>query len=115
MRCYLIEDIHLENAAKIMAALESHGFKGPLEGIYYLPVPEEMLTEEQQAHLNDCGPYIMALEVLDQAESCNFKMELLVRARNRLRCSCVAYAAPALREWMIDFLDKFIHELDVPV
>ncbi|MGE4292270.1 MAG: hypothetical protein AB7E32_08675 [Desulfovibrio sp.] len=115
MRCYLIEDIYEDNAKKISKALDEQGWRGPLEGIWYLPVPGELLTKEQREHLSECGPYMMALEMVDRVEEHDFKLELLVRARNKIRCSCVAYATPAQREWMIGLLDDFFREQDVPV
>ena len=115
MRSYLIEDIHEENAGKIANALNDKGWRGPIEGIWYLPVPEEQLAEEQREHLGECGPYMMALEKIDRVEEHDFKLELLVRARNRIRCSCVAYATPAQREYMIGLLDDFFRDQDVPV
>lgn len=115
MRCYLIEDIHQDNARKIVKALNDKGWQGPIEGIWYLPVPDSLLSEEQKAHLADCGPYMMALEKLDRVEEHDFKLELLVRARNKIRCSCVAYATAAQRERMIETLDALFREQDVPV
>lgn len=115
MRSYTVEDIYNDNAAKIVEALDYHGWRGPIDDIYYIPVPEDMLEDEQKEHMDDCGPYFVALEVIDNVETKAFKMELLVRARNRMRCSCVKYASTELRNRMIDFMDDFIRELDIPV
>jgi hypothetical protein len=115
MRSYLIEDIYEDNAKKIATALDEKGWRGPIEGIWYLPVPEERLTDEQREHLGECGPYMMALEKVDRVEEHDFKLELLVRSRNRIRCSCVAYASPEQREHMIGLLDDFFRDQDVPV
>lgn len=115
MRSYLIEDVHESNAGRIVAALDARDWRGPIEGIWYLPVPEELLEPEQRDHLPECGPYMMALELIERIEVCDFKLELLVRARNRMRCSCVAYASPRQREWIIGMLDELFHAQDVPV
>ncbi len=116
MRAYLIEDIYDNNAQKIVTSLVELGFKGPIEGIYYLPLPEKMLEKEQRDHLGECGPYMMALEDIDRVgDTHDFKLELLVRAKGRMRCSCVTYATPAQREHMINYLDDFIRELDIAV
>jgi hypothetical protein len=111
MRYYLIDELFEEDVKRIESALREQGYAGGIEGIFYLPVPEDMLTDEQREHFDKCGPYILSLETGDTW----LKMELLVRARNMLRCSCLAYAAPTLRAHMIDFLDRFIRELDIPV
>lgn len=111
MRYYLIDELYEEDIKRIEKALNDKGYAGGVEGIWYLPVPEDLLTDEQREHMAECGPYILALETGETW----LKMELLVRARNKLRCSCLSYAASALRMRMIDFLDQFIRELDIPV
>ncbi|MBU1248649.1 MAG: hypothetical protein KKB70_08125 [Proteobacteria bacterium] len=116
MRAYLIEDIYDNQAEKILAALDEKGFKGPIEGIYYLPLLQDLLEGDQPEHMQECGPYMMALEAIDRVgDTFDFKLELLVRGKGRMRCSCVTYATPSQREYMIDFLDSFIRELDIPV
>jgi hypothetical protein len=111
MRSYRIEELLPDNVQRVKEALRAGGFEGAIDDIYYLPVPDELLTEEQRAHLDGCGPYIMAIE----SGKDWLKLELLVRARGRLRCSCICYASPTLRNHAIDFLDGFIRELDIPV
>jgi hypothetical protein len=51
----------------------------------------------------------MALEVLEDG----LKLELLVRARNKMRCSCVCYATTDQRNHMLDYLDNFINDLEI--
>ena len=113
MRCYLVEDLSEENLKHIEARLTELGLHGPMDGIYFLPVPQELLNAEQAAHAAECGPHIMALEVLPDQGS--LKLELLVRGRGRLRCSCVTYADAAQRAWAMDYLDTCIKELDIAV
>lgn len=115
MRTYLIEDLLPADVKKVAARLAEKGMAGSLEGIFYLPVPQELLTDEQRAHAEECGPHIFALEAISDEDTGSLKLELLVRARGKLRCSCVAYATPAQREHIIDHLDAFIRELDIAV
>ncbi|MGE4505150.1 MAG: hypothetical protein AB7D51_07365 [Desulfovibrionaceae bacterium] len=116
MRAYTIEDIYNDNAEKVVAALDDMGLKGPIEGIYYLPLPEHLLEDDQREHLDECGPYMMALEVIDRrGETHDLKLELLVRARRRMRCSCVRYANAEQRAHMLDYLDNFLLELGIQV
>jgi hypothetical protein len=113
MRSYLIEDLTPENMDLVAKTLKEKGLAGSLEGIYYLPIPAELLNDEQQAHQDECGPHIFALETLDDAGS--LKLELLVRARGKLRCSCVSYANPAQTEYITQHLDTFLRDLDISV
>lgn len=117
MRCYLIDEMLKADINRIAAALDDLGLRGGLDGVYYLPVPDAHLTDVQREHLAECGPYIMALEtnVPPEAEEGNLKLELLVRARNKLRCGCLAYAAPALERHMIAYLEGFIAELGIRI
>jgi hypothetical protein len=113
MRCYLVEDLSGDDLARVEARLTELGLHGPMDGIYFLPVPADLLSPEQAAHAPECGPHILALEVLP--DHAGLKLELLVRGRGRLRCSCVTYADAAQRAWAMDFLDTCIKELDIAV
>jgi len=113
MRTYLLDDITDKDIKTIVNAFNELGFNGPLEGIYYLPMPEELLQPEQKEHIGECGPFFMALEIIEKEEDSRVQLELLVRARNKIRCSCVTYATPKQREHMIEYLDQFIEELEV--
>mgnify|MGYP006300857895 CR=1 FL=1 len=115
MRAYTVEELTGESAGRIAAALNERGLAGPIEGIWFLPVPQEFLDQEQRDHAEDCGPHVMAVELVERPTHTDVRMELLVRARGRIRCSCIRYAPPALREHMIDHLDALIRELDIPV
>jgi len=115
MRTYLLEDLIDKDYKTIMEAFDNLGFKGPIDGIYYIPMPEELLQQEQLDHMGDCGPYFMALECIEQFEDNRMKLELLVRASSKIRCSCVSYATPKQREHMIEYLDQFIEELEISV
>ncbi len=112
MRTYLIEDFLPEQLCLVRQRLQDQGLSGSLDGIYYLPVPLDQLTDEQREHFGECGPYIFVLEVPDET---SLKLELLVRAQSKLRCSCVMYATPMQRAFIMDFLDAFIRDLDISV
>ena len=117
MRYYLIDELYLDQLQRIEKALDDRDLRGGIDGIWYLPVPEKMLSDEQRAHLGECGPYMLTLESgrVPEDDQGWLKMELLVRARNKLRCSCLAYASSELRMHMIDYLDGLIRELDISV
>lgn len=115
MRTYLIEDIYDKDYEAIMSAFDELGFKGPLEGIYYIPLPVELLQGDQLEHMDECGPYFMALECIPEVDDNKLKLELLTRGRKKIRCSCISYATPKQREHMIEYLDQFIEELEISV
>jgi len=112
MRSYLIEEFYPEQLELVRKALAARGLSGGLEGIYYLPVPEELLSDVQRAHASACGPHILVLEVVDET---SLKLEMLVRARGKLRCECVTYATPEQSAFAIAWIDDFIRQLDISV
>ncbi|MBF0480732.1 MAG: hypothetical protein HQK81_07640 [Desulfovibrionaceae bacterium] len=111
MRSYLIDELSAADLARITGALEARGYESPLDGVYYLPAPLDLLSEEQAAHAGECGPYVLILEAGEDF----LRLELLVRGRGKLRCSCIAYAGPVLRELAIGLIDALIRECDIPV
>jgi len=111
MRAYTIDELYSEDVARIEQTLTRKGWTGAIKGIYYMPIAEEFLGPEQREHGSSCGPFFLPLEVGDNW----VRLEFLVRSRKILRCSCVAYANPKLREEMINTLDNLIKSLDIAV
>lgn len=111
MRAYTVDELTPEDVTRIEDRLKQKGWTGSISGMYYIPIPEDRLGPEQKEHGESCGPFFLPLETGDGW----IRLELLVRARQILRCSCVAYANPGLREHMIDLLDSLIKELDIAV
>jgi len=111
MRAYTIDELHGEDVTRIEECLTRKGWTGPIKGIYYVPVAEEFLNPEQREHNHSCGPFFLPLETGETW----IRLEFLVRSRKILRCSCVAYASPRLREEMVNTLDNLIKSLDIAV
>ncbi len=109
MRTYTIDQLEDAEIAAVNTRLTSMELQAGLEGIYWLPVPRNMLTPLQVEHEGQCGPYCLALEVEDNS----LHLELLVRGMGRIRCGCIAFAAPALRDHMIAYLESMLTELGV--
>ena len=49
-----------------------------------------------------------------ECEETSLRLELLVRARGRIRCECVAYASPELQRHMMDYITDTLKELKIP-
>uniref|UniRef100_A0A7C3W7T5 Uncharacterized protein n=1 Tax=Fundidesulfovibrio putealis TaxID=270496 RepID=A0A7C3W7T5_9BACT len=111
MRAYTIDELTEQDVERIADRLNQKGWTGSITGMYYMPIPDDMLGPEQLEHKDSCGPFFLPLETGDTW----VRLEMLVRARQILRCSCICYAAPRLREYMIDTLDSLIRELDIAV
>lgn len=110
MRSYVIDELLEEHTEKFNRYLDSKGLTGALDGLYWLEMPESLLTELQKEH-KDCGPHAVALEVNENS----VHMELLVRGRNSMHCNCIAYCTQEQRSHMMNMLDTMLKELDIPV
>ncbi len=103
MREIVITELAPEAVARLEAALKERGWAASLDRLYWLPLAMEDLTAEQQCH-RDCGPHALALEMTRDG----LRLELLVRARNRLHCSCIAPCQPWQIARVAEQLDQLL-------
>ena len=109
MRMYRIDELAPHEVKKIVERLKEMDLASSVDEIFWLPLPAALLSEEQKKHVSICGPYVMGLEVQENAVN----LEFLVRSRTTLHCSCVGYAAPALMLHMIEYLDSLLASLGI--
>lgn len=107
MRQLLFDEINSRDIKKIKGHLSRH-FEESMPGLYWVNVSEDLLDETQFQH-KSCQPFYFAIEV---GNNC-MKIELLIRSRKRLRCSCIKYANEAQRNFILHFADKLIKDLDI--
>ncbi len=105
MKQYLIDELRLEDYEKIKQYLDDFFKPGPIKGIYWLTIPEGILTETQRSH-TDCQPHYFAVELDEQ----NFSCGLLVRTASSIRCHCISYANVEQRNWLIDTIDSIMEQ-----
>ncbi|MCA1945084.1 MAG: hypothetical protein LDL30_07345 [Desulfovibrio sp.] len=110
MRVYLVEQIDPDHVKRVAKRCKDMGCESSLEDLFWLPLPKTLLTEEQLEHDAECGPHSLALECGEDY----LRLELLVRGRGPIRCSCIAYCTPAQREHMVNYFDNLLKELDIP-
>ena len=104
LQSFIFSDLPDGTTKRLIARLNELGMKSALDNLYWLPVPNVLLSSLQMEHYLTCGPYRMALEL----DKNTVTLELLTRALNTLHCECIAPASAALRTHMIDWLDGFI-------
>lgn len=109
MKSYYVDELGRDQVEAVAAHLTERGYTGPIEGIYWLRVPENLLTEEQQEHLHSCGPFIMSLETGRDW----LKLELLVRATQTIRCTCVDYASREQQAHALELLEQTLQSLNI--
>jgi hypothetical protein len=103
MRQYVIDQLSREELANIESYLKRTLKPGPVDGLYWIEVPQDLLSGEQQGH-EDCGPFFFAVELETEAVC----FELLVRSQSNLHCSCIAYATPSQRNFVLRFADQML-------
>ncbi len=105
MRQIIVDDLTKEERANIDSYLKRTITVGPIDGMFWLMVPDDLLAEAQQGH-GDCGPFYFGVELGEDTLIC----ELLIRSQSNLHCSCISYATPSQRDFLLRFLDTLLAE-----
>ena len=108
MKQYVIDELRADDAQRLQAHLEEKLGSPALGTVYWLLLPEEMLSTVQAEH-QECQPFYFALDLDEAGLSC----ELLVRAQNIIRCNCITYADARQREWLINYIDSMMTQLEI--
>ncbi len=105
MRQYFIDELSFLERDNLDSYLKRTLKAGPIGGVFWLEVPQDLLAPAQLEH-PDCGPFYISV-VLD---SDDIRFEFLVRSSNNMHCSCIGWATPAQRQFVLDFVDNMLKE-----
>ena len=105
MRQFLVDELTREERANIDSYLKRTLKPGPINGLFWLAVPPDLIGAEQTGH-EECGPFYFAVELGEDV----LRFELLVRSRTNLHCSCIAYASQAQRDFVLKYVDTLMAE-----
>ncbi|HBI15782.1 MAG TPA: hypothetical protein DDY20_09765 [Desulfobulbaceae bacterium] len=105
MRQYLIDEISFLERDNIESYLKRTLKHGPIEGVFWLEVPADLLGPAQQGH-ERCGPFYFSV-VLEEK---TLRFEFLVRSSHNMHCSCIAWANSGQRQFVLDFADRLLTE-----
>ncbi len=108
MRTYLIDELSPTKTGEIRKFLEEHAIRSSLNQIFWVRIPDDLLSEMQFQH-NKCKPHVFALEL----GSDWVKLELFVRTLKSLRCDCPGYCTGQQRNFILNFADGMIAQLDI--
>jgi hypothetical protein len=106
MKQYIIDELRLEDYEKVKIFFDNNLKQTSFAGIYWLPLSDDLLTDNQKEHDN-CKPFYFALALSQNQISC----ELLIRTQNTLQCSCIEYATKKQRDWLIQYIDSMFEDL----
>ncbi len=110
MKQYVIDELRPSDYKMIKAYLEENASPSVVDGIYWIKIDQNLLTEIQAEHTN-CQPFYFTVNLEPTFIAC----ELLVRTKNRMRCSCISYAAEKQRNWLIGFADSIFDKLQIQI
>lgn len=105
MRQLLIDDLTPQERDNLEHYLKRTLKPGLIEGMFWLPLPDDLLGEAQRGH-EECGPFHFGVELGKDKLS----FELLIRSQANLHCSCIGYASKAQRDFLFRFIDTMLAE-----
>ncbi len=108
MKQYVVDELRPGDADKLKDHFKKAFGPAELNSVFWIPVPEELLSEIQAAH-KECQPLYFAVDIEEDRMAC----ELLVRTRSAIRCGCISYATSAQREWFIGYIDSIFEENNI--
>ncbi len=110
MRQYVVDELRPQEVERIRRYVEDTCEPAGIGGIYWLRMPEDLLSPTQYEH-KPCQPHCSAIEIGDRY----IKFEMLVRSRMKIRCQCVQMATLQQRNFILAFADKMLDELAIKV
>ena len=108
MKQYVIDELRPDDYKKLKAYLDENLNSSDIDGIYWIPLDQENLTDIQTEH-TECQPFYFAVELMPDIMAC----ELLIRTKSRVRCDCISYATEKQLSWLIRFVDGIIEKLEI--
>ncbi len=105
MRQYLIDEISFLERDNIESYLKRTLKPGPIEGVFWLQIPPDLLGPQQLGH-EKCSPFYFSV-ILEEK---TLRFEFLVRSADNMHCTCIAWATAAQRSFVIDFADRLLQE-----
>jgi len=108
MKQYVIDELRAVDYESLKTYLQEHYGPAAMDGIYWIPLENGLLTDIQKDH-HACQPHYFAAD-LDENR---LALELLVRSKNTVRCDCIQYATEAQRNWLIAFIDDIFNQLTI--
>ena len=111
MRQYLLDEIGRGDLPRVRQYLKEHATASSLADIWWVDLPEDLLSPEQFAH-RDCRPFRFAVEVGEKEVGDSFlRFEFLIRSREKMRCTCIDYATRQQRDFILAYADRLVEEL----
>ncbi len=108
MKQFVIDELRPTDYKTLKTHLDDTYGAAAMDGIYWLPIAKEVLSDIQMKH-KDCQPFYVAIDL----EPDRIAVELLVRTQSRVRCGCMAYATESQFVWLIRQLNTMFEILGI--
>jgi hypothetical protein len=108
MKAYLIDEIDNSDMEQIKGFFTRNAIKSGIEGIFWVKVPADLLSEAQHQH-ESCQPHVFAVEL----GPAFVKLEFFIRSLSNMRCTCPGLCTPDQRDYIIRFADGMVDQLHI--
>lgn len=108
MKQYIIDELRHADYKKIRTYLEENLDASGIDGIYWMLLDQDILSDVQSEHV-ECQPFYFAIDLKPTIMAC----ELLVRSKNIIRCNCIGYATEKQRNWFVSVVDAIFEKLEI--
>ncbi|MFH0810294.1 MAG: hypothetical protein V2A77_07495 [Pseudomonadota bacterium] len=109
MRQYVLDEIRPEDISRVRQWVAERAELSGVEDLYWMNFQTDLLSQTQFQH-QECQPHAFAIELGETS----VKFEFLVRSRHNYRCRvCQIYATPPQRQFILDFADRLIADLQL--
>ena len=93
---------------KVRAHLAEHAMPGPINDIYFVEFPEDLLEG-----INGLMRLVRLSFLPSKRDRIGSRPSYLVRSRNTLRCSCVQYAGKEQTDFIFRFNERLIEQCGI--
>ncbi|HAA04709.1 MAG TPA: hypothetical protein DCE18_15285 [Syntrophobacteraceae bacterium] len=108
MKQYVIDQLREADFYRLKEHLGQNLETGGMDGIYWVELPADVHSEVQRQH-DSCQPYYFALHL----DFWQINFELLIRSRKVLHCPCMGYADQRQRDFILQYADRLLEQLDI--
>lgn len=110
MKQYVLDQLRESDYERIKEYLNKHADRSIMDEIYWVNLPESLYNPIQAEHTR-CRPFYFAVQLTMNEVA----FEFLIRSREIMRCSCIAYATPPQRDYILQFADTMLDELQIKI
>ena len=110
MKQYVIDQLRESDYEKVLEFLKNNADASELGDIFWVMLPVELYSDIQREH-KQCHPFCFAVNLsLNQVD-----FELLIRSRSILRCACISYADRKQMDYIIDYAERMLEDLNIKI